>query len=172
MPASPIPDTALVEIEDAHFAWLLGEGPAPSPMLRLPPGGMDTAETLGIVRRMTRRLYRSGSRGSWLVVSGGEAVGLASYKQKPDAHGVVEIGYGIAASRRGLGHATRAVAALLGHARADPAVGAVRAETAAANVASQRALERNGFAPYGTGDDPDDGPMILWRLALKAVAQA
>lgn len=167
MPSLPARQTALAQIEDAHFAWMLGEIPAPSPGLRLAAGGIDLPETLRIVRRMTQRLYRAGSRGSWMIVSGGEVVGLASYKQPPDPAGVVEIGYGVAPEHRGRGHATRAVTAMLEYARTDPSVCAVRAETAVANTASQRALERNGFTQYGTGNDPDDGPMLLWKIVLK-----
>ncbi len=55
---------------------------------------------------------------------------------------------------------------MLDYARSDPAVRAVTASTAVANIASQRALERNGFVPTGTGNDPDDGDLIFWRLEL------
>lgn len=155
----------LLAVTDAHFRWMLGKQDAPSPGLTLPPGGVDGAETLQIVRRMTQRLRRAGSRGSWMIVSGDEVVGLCGYKQAPK-DGVVEIGYGVASSRRRLGHATSAVAAVLDYARGDPAVNAVTAATAVANIASQRALERNGFVQTGTDHDPDDGDMKLWRRDL------
>ncbi len=165
---APVPaTTSLVPITDAHFRWMLGKQAAPSPGLTLPPGGVDGGETLAIVRRMTRRLHEAGSRGSWMMVCGAEIVGLCSYKQAPNAQGEVEIGYGVAPSCRGRGHATGAVAAMLDYARSDPAVHAVTAATAAANRASQRALERNGFAQAGTGNDPDDGDLIFWRRQLR-----
>lgn len=114
---------------------------------------------------MTRRLHAAGVTASWMIVCGDEVVGLCSYKQPP-RDGVAEIGYGVAVSCRGRGHATRAVAAVLDHARGDPAVNVVIAATAVANSASQRALERNGFRQTGTGKDPDDGDMIFWRRDL------
>jgi RimJ/RimL family protein N-acetyltransferase len=166
MPSPQASSTTLLEISDAHFLWLLGEGDPPAPGLTLPPGGVDETETLQIVRRMTRRLRRDGSRGSWLMLSGGEAVGLCGYKQAPAADGSVEIGYGVASSRRNRGHATRAVAAILDYARSDPAVRTVTAATAVGNQPSQRALERNGFVQTGTSNDPDDGEMILWKTDL------
>jgi RimJ/RimL family protein N-acetyltransferase len=43
------------------------------------------------------------------MVEGDEVVGMISFKGPPRG-GVVEIGYGVAESRRGRGHATRAVA--------------------------------------------------------------
>ena len=159
--------TTLVEITDAHFRWMLGKQEAPSRGLALPPGGVDGTETLQIVRRMTRRLHEAGSRGSWMMVCGSEVVGLCSYKQTPNTNGEVEIGYGVAQSCRNRGHATNAVAAMLDYARSDPAVCAVTASTAVANTASQRALERNGFAQTGTGNDPDDGDLIFWRHELR-----
>ncbi len=158
--------TKLQYISDAHFLWMLGEGGAPAPDLALAPGGVDTPEILRIVRRMTQRLHQDGSRGSWMMVGGSEVVGLCSYKQAPAADGTVEIGYGVAPSRRNLGHATRAVAAMLDHARGDPAVRAVTAATAVGNVASQRALEHNGFVRAGASHDPDDGEMILWKIVF------
>ena len=165
MAATEAERTVLVEITDAHFRWMLGRQLGPTPGLRLPPGGMDTPETLRIVRAMTRRLFEAGGRGSWMIVSDGEVVGLCSYKQPPK-EGEVEIGYGVAASRRNRGHATRAVAAMLDFARVDPAVQRVAAATATANIASQRALERNGFHRTGLGHDPDDGELVFWRRDL------
>src|SRR5690348_1780038 len=115
--------TNLVEITDAHFGWMLGEAPGPAG-LSLPSDGVDRPEILRLLRRMTQRVHAAGSRGSWMIVSGNEVVGLCGYKQPPK-DGTVEIGYGIAASHRGHGHATRAVAAMLDYAAADPAVRSV-----------------------------------------------
>jgi RimJ/RimL family protein N-acetyltransferase len=166
MAATAADRTLLVEISDAHFRWMLGRQAVPPDGLRLPPGGVDTPETLRIVRAMTRRLFEAGSRGSWMMAADGEVVGLCSYKQAPK-DGMVEIGYGVAASRRNRGHATRAVSAMLAFARQDAAVRHVTAGTAVANIASQRALERNGFVRTGTGHDPDDGDLVLWGLDLQ-----
>ena len=102
--------------------------------LRLPDGGVDTTETLRIVRGMTQRLHAAGCHGSWMIVSGNEVVGLCSYKQTPK-DGIVEIGYGVAPSRRKRGYATSAVAAILDFARNDPAVSAVTAATASSKPA-------------------------------------
>lgn len=160
-----MPPQTLVPIEDAHFLWMLGKGPAPDASLALPPGGVDEPETLRIVRDLTRRLHASDSRASWMIVAGGEVVGLCSYKLPPK-DGVIEIGYGVAASRRNRGHARRAVAAVLEYARKDPLVSRVTAATTIANIASQRALARSGFEPTGTHDDPDDGKLVFWSHDL------
>ena len=97
----------------------------------------------------------------------GEAVGLCSYKAPPDAEGDVEIGYGVAPERRRLGHATRAVSLIVEEAQRDKRVRALTAETALANVPSQRVLEANGFMQIGRGMDDDEGETIVWRLVLR-----
>lgn len=154
----------LIATEDADLLWFQGRGWG-RPGLQLAPGGLDTPEMLRVVRRMFGVVREVHGRGTYMVVDGDEVVGLCSYK-RPPRHGEVDIGYVVAASRRRLGHASWAVGALAEAARSDPAVGALTAETALANVGSQRVLERNGFAPVGSSVDDDEGEMIVWRLEL------
>jgi len=78
----------------------------------------------------------------------------------------VEIGYGIAPSKRGNGYATSAVAAMVEAAVLDPSVDALTAETAVQNLASQAVLERNGFARASTRIDVEDGEVIGWARRL------
>ena len=156
---------ALIEAQDQHFAWMLGETPAFG-QLRLPLAGVDAPAILRLLREMARRLDRAGCHGSWLIVAGGEVVGLCGYKNPPSADGKVEIGYGIANGRRGFGYASRAVAAMLERARGDQSISVVVAATAIANVVSQRVLERNGFVRSGTTYDEDDGELIWWQNVL------
>ena len=154
--------TVLIPRTDAHLAWMLGEGEAPD-RLRLPPGGVDEPWVLQWLRRTLPSL---GGRGGWLIGADGEVVGLCGYKVPPDAAGDVEIGYSVAPARRRLGHATRAVALLIDAARQDDRVRALTAETALANLPSQRVLAANGFADVGRGMDDDEGETIVWRLEL------
>ncbi|SIQ28438.1 MULTISPECIES: GNAT family N-acetyltransferase [Acidiphilium] len=152
----------LVRLTDDHFAVLLGECENDSG-LSLPEGGVDDVGMIRMLRRMVARLHAGGSDGHWLMVSDGEIVGLCGYKRPPDAAGMVEIGYGVAASRRNRGFATGAIGLVQRAARADPAVATLVAETAVENVASQRVLERNGFSRASVRDDPEDGALIVWR---------
>ncbi|HTP75387.1 MAG TPA: GNAT family protein [Rhizomicrobium sp.] len=157
----------LVEAVDAHFAWMLGEVPAPFPGLKLPHDGVDSPGILRLLRQMTRRLNEAGCRGSWLIVAGNEVVGLCGYKQPPTDDGTVEIGYGIASGRRDRGYASGAVAEMLRLARLDPSIFVVTAATATSNVVSQRVLARNGFVQTGTSYDADDGTLIWWQAKLR-----
>jgi RimJ/RimL family protein N-acetyltransferase len=156
----------LVELDDADFDWLLSFGAKRADGLTLPPGGVDDPETLEHVRRLTRHLHASGSRNSWMAVVGNEVVGMIGHKTTP-LDGTIEIGYGIAASRRGRGYATQAVAAVLLAARRNPDLRAVLAETLEDNLASQRVLIKNAFERSGGREDPADGPLVLWRFELR-----
>jgi RimJ/RimL family protein N-acetyltransferase len=156
---------SLVEVSDAHFAWMLG-GPAPAPELRLPPGGVDEPAVIEVVRRMASKVRIAASLGGMIVVDG-EVVGLCGSKAAPTPDGVIEIGYGVARSRRGRGYATQAVAALVEAARHAGNIRRLLAETAA-HIASQRVLERNGFSRKGARSDPEDGDMIIWHLEMTA----
>ena len=156
--------TRLLEATDEHFLWF-ARGQGRMGGLGLPPGGLEDPAVLPIVRRMTARLREAGCRGSFLMIQDDEVVGTCGYKWPP-RNGVVEIGYGVAAARRRLGHATRGLAALLDWARRDPAVGVVTAETAVGNYASHRVVTANGFAQAGSRYDREDGDLFLWRLEV------
>jgi RimJ/RimL family protein N-acetyltransferase len=155
----------LIQVTDGDFAWLAGEG-AGRRGLRLPPGGVDTEESLEVIRDIHAALVWAGARGTWMMVAGGEVVGLCGYRGPP-ADGEVEIGYGVAPERRCLGHATAAVAAMLALAAQDPALAVMRAVTAVDNAPSRRVLERNGFSRVGEDLDPHDGPVVRWRRSLR-----
>jgi RimJ/RimL family protein N-acetyltransferase len=152
----------LVPATDEHLAWMLGEAEGPEG-LRLPEGGVDTPLILRWVRRTLPKL---GDRGAWMMVAGGEVVGLCSYKWPPTAAGDVEIGYGVAPAHRRFGYATQAAGLILDAARSDERVRAITAETALTNRPSQRVLEANGFIQTGRGMDDEEGETILWRLEL------
>lgn len=154
----------LVEARDEHFQWIArAEGPMEG--LRIPAGGVEDPAVLPIVRRMTARLRAVGCRGSFLMVQDDEVVGFCGYKWPPSDR-TVEIGYGVAAERRRLGHATRGLAALVDWAKRDQEVDVLTAETAVGNHPSQRVLAANGFAQAGSRYDREDGDLLLWRLEL------
>lgn len=75
--------------------------------------------------------------------------------------GAVEIGYGISEAYEGNGYATEAVAAAVRWAGQQPGVVRVEAETEPGNIASQRVLEKCGFAADGTIGK--EGPRFVWK---------
>jgi RimJ/RimL family protein N-acetyltransferase len=152
----------LVEATDDSFAALIG-GVAP-PGLRIPEGGVEANEVLQMLQGLARNIRQHISPASWLIVADGEIVGLCSITKAFPTPGTIEIGYGLAQCRRGRGHAAAAVAELLDWARSVPSIAAVTANTAVDNLPSQRVLERNGFIRIGGKIDPEDGPLICWRV--------
>jgi RimJ/RimL family protein N-acetyltransferase len=92
--------------------------------------------------------------GMWAIVrtADGVAVGAVGF-HGPPADRLVEIGYDLAPSARGNGHATEAVRLVTARALADrAAIAAVEATVEPANTPSQRVLERAGFHCVGHDD--------------------
>jgi RimJ/RimL family protein N-acetyltransferase len=89
------------------------------------------------------------------------AVGTGGFKGAP-ASGRVEIGYGVAESCRGRGFAIRAVLRLVEIAREQDRVTEIYAETAIANVASRRVVEKCGFSRFGQQTTAADGVVDRW----------
>ena len=99
---------------------------------------------------------------AWLMVEDGEAVGLCSIMLVgPD--GSIDIGYGVAPTRRRRGAAMRAVADVVSWARTDPRVRQLTAETVGEPGASPKILSANGFVRIGERIDAEDGPVWCWR---------
>lgn len=85
-------------------------------------------------------------------------VGSADFKDRPDARGEVEIGYGLGKAFEGQGYMTEAVEALCRWALGQSGVSHVIAETDIDGFASQRILTRCGFQEYSRGET------LWWRL--------
>jgi [ribosomal protein S5]-alanine N-acetyltransferase len=90
------------------------------------------------------------------------AIGTIGCKAWPDAHGSVEVGYGIEPAKRRQGFATEALRCLLERLDAEPTVRRVVAETLESNAASQGVLARCGFARFAVAPSPE-GPMLWWE---------
>jgi RimJ/RimL family protein N-acetyltransferase len=154
----------LLACRDADFLWMMGLGAAPKRRrLRLPPGGVDDPAALAVVRAIQEAVGGDDRPGTWMMVAGGEVVGLCGYGRPPSGGREVEIGYSVAPDRRRRGHASRAVAKLARIILADPAAEAVTAVTSRDNWPSQAVLARNGFKEVGRETREEDGPVILWR---------
>ncbi|WP_286149255.1 GNAT family protein [Mycobacterium sp. IS-1496] len=100
--------------------------------------------------------------GGALLVGSGGFVG-------PPRNGVVEIGYEIAPEFRNRGYATAAARAMIG--KAMSATGRLRtvvAHTRANENPSTGVLRRLGFQRVAEIEDPDDGPLWRWEVAVPA----
>ena len=135
----------LLPMTDAHFAWLLGEAPPPADAPRVAEGGSRRPRSSNCCAASRAEV---GGEAAWMMVVDGEGVGMISVKER-DAKGRWDIGYGVAPTREGRGHATAAVAALKQIAPAQGATG-LTAETLPDSGASPRVLRRNGFRVHRT----------------------
>jgi RimJ/RimL family protein N-acetyltransferase len=149
----------LLPMTDAHFAWLMGETPPPADSPRVAEGGLAPPEIVDLLRGVASEV---GGEAAWMMVVDGEGVGMISVKER-DSKGRWDIGYGVAPSREGRGHATAAVAALKDKARAQGATG-LTAETLPDSGASPTVLKRNGFGCIGQFDHPEDGIVDQWVM--------
>lgn len=105
--------------------------------------------------------------GVWLMIERHEQalVGDLGFHDRPDAGGVVEIGYEVLPSFRGRGYAREATAALVAWAFDRPEVTAIVAECDAGNAASMRVLSRLGMRRVGRA-----GNVVRWRITREAHA--
>ncbi|HZO68421.1 MAG TPA: GNAT family N-acetyltransferase [Kribbellaceae bacterium] len=90
------------------------------------------------------------------------AVGGIGWHGRPDG-GIAEVGYDLSESARGHGYASEALRALCGWALEQAEVDVVVARTEEENVASQRVMERAGFARVDSAEE-------LWRYELTSLA--
>lgn len=154
--------------EDSDFLWLLANGRLPSFRgFTLAPGGLETPRVLTALRLLHSEVRDEFNPGAWLIMLDQEVAGLCSYKAAPRDTGAIEIGYGIAGSRRGRGIARAAIGQMVAISRLDDRIHTLTAQTAVRNAASQRVLARHGFTSAGFGFQPEDGALRLWRLALR-----
>lgn len=151
----PVPHPVAVAVADCRP---VGPGLA-AVGLRAGPGWPhdDSADAL----RPLAEHGAPGDTGTWLVVVAGDVVGDCGWFGPPDAAGVVEIGYGLAAGARGRGLGTEAVAVLAAWVEQQPGIRLVTAEVLPGNEASLRLLARLGF------HEQDSHPPYL-RLARMA----
>lgn len=86
-----------------------------------------------------------------MITRGGERrlVGSVVFHGAPDAHGEVEVGYGVEESSQGMGYGTEATCAMVDWALAQPGVTRVTATTLPWHKASIRILQKAGFRASG-----------------------
>ena len=151
----------LVPATQAHFSRLL-DGQPPEPGMALPDTPVAGPEVLAMLAGLAAAVDEMFSPSAWLILAGDELVGLMSVTSVLE-NGRLQIGYGVAPGAQGRGHASAAVAALVDWARRDARISALYAETRTDNLASQRVLERGGFARIGERLDEEDGALFCWQ---------
>lgn len=108
--------------------------------------GWPAEETYGVLAVTVER--GGDAPPGWLVVRtlDRSIIGECAWHDWPDAHGQVEIGYGLAEPVWGLGYGTEAVGAVVDWSRRQADVRTLTARVLPGNEASLRLLRRLGFA--------------------------
>lgn len=112
--------------------------------------GWPHADTADALRPLAEHGEPGDGAASWLVCTGGRVVGECGWRGRPDPHGEVEIGYGLASAMRGQGFGTETVGVLAAWAEQQPGVRLLTAEVLVGNEASLRLLARLGFVEQGS----------------------
>jgi ribosomal-protein-serine acetyltransferase len=130
---------ALVERSRAHLA----------PWMPWVAEHLGREQSLGFIRQVRDEL-EAGASMQLAVLDAGRIVGVAALNQIELDSGACRTGYWLAPDAQGRGLATRAVAALLGHAFDELGLHRVELRTAPGNARSRRVAERLGFRLEGT----------------------
>jgi RimJ/RimL family protein N-acetyltransferase len=157
----PLTRPALASLHTSPRAFALDTGLTVSPAL------LTDTERRAIARKLSRLQDAPETDYPWhtywlavLASTPHAAVGLLGFKGPPDARGEAEIAYSIDPAYRSRGYATETARALIEWAFADPACRAVIApDTARANAASNRVLEKLGMRVYAATERSRS-----WRL--------
>lgn len=133
---------------------------------------LATAECRRVWSRRLIQIGRDATEAPWvtrIVVDAqtGAVVGRAGFHGKPDASGMVEIGYAMDPACRRQGYARASLETLLDVARRDPLVKTVRASIRPDNIASRRLVERFAFRVVGEQWDEEDGLETVYELAFR-----
>jgi RimJ/RimL family protein N-acetyltransferase len=155
-------DAALIHLELEDRPALLAALNADSPA-EWPPPENDDASFRYFLDSLERDPSFAGW-GYWYVIErrSRRPIGTCGFKGRPDAMGMVEIGYSIVLSRQNHGFASEAVAALIAWC-ANQGARIVVAETLPELVASIRVMEKNGLVFDGDGSEPG---VIRYRRVL------
>jgi RimJ/RimL family protein N-acetyltransferase len=131
-------------------------------------GFLAGPECRGVWERRRRQVEADPGEAEWVTgviwdEAGRHAVGRAGYHSRPDAAGLVEIGYAVDPEHRRRGYARAALEALLARAAREPQVHRVRVTIRPDNVASYALVAQYGFTEVGEQWDDEDGLEIIYE---------
>ena len=120
--------------------------------------------------KMMERSPRDDPFGGYLAIDAAtrEVVGTCAFKTGPTDGGEVEIAYCTFPGFEGRGFATAMAARLLRLASGSGAVRLVIANTLPEENASTSILRKLGFRHAGAVEDPEEGTVWRWELAVRA----
>lgn len=143
---------AIIPLDVTLLQLFIADFPVLERVLGLAPSGYDIQQSVKaamaeLLLQARQKPWQYVWHTSWQIVLQAEKriIGGCSFRGSPDAHGNIEVSYGIQKPYRLQGYMTEALAALLAWSGQQPGVQEVRAETERDNMASRRVLEKNGM---------------------------
>jgi ribosomal-protein-alanine N-acetyltransferase len=172
-PTGPVPAITLVQVPVGliHDLARGDHGPATEASDLVTPYVLGE-ECAGLWRRRSAQVDAEPDDAVWVtrfaVVPGTVGtIGLAAFHGRPDARGMVEVGYGIDPRHRRKGYARAALETLLAVAREHPEVHVVRATISPDNLASLSLIKQYDFVEVGEQWDDEDGLEIIFEAAAR-----
>jgi RimJ/RimL family protein N-acetyltransferase len=135
----------------------------------IPPGWPDEHDER-FLRMRLRQMTEDPAHGPWLArvmvqrAPGSPMVGHIGFHGKPDARGMVEVGYTVFPEHRRRGYAFEAVQALFAWARREHGISIFRASVGPTNEPSLRLVEKLGMRQVGRHWDEIDGEEMEFEL--------
>jgi ribosomal-protein-alanine N-acetyltransferase len=165
------PNLQLIPCELVHLEAFLRDKQELEQILgvTVPDNWPQMPESLGYVHSALKADPTSAKWGYHLFVHTEDRalIGEGGYKGRPDAAGVVEIGYAIIPEYRRRGLAFEAARGLTDKAFSHAEVAAVQAHTLKDGTASINVLKKLGMKFVGTALDPDEGEVFQWKVERK-----
>lgn len=136
--------------------------------VELPPEFVDPSWS-GLWRRRRDQVRDDPENAGWVtgaIVDDDlqRCVGRAGFHGRPDARGMVEVGYIVLPEHRRRGYGRAALRTLLKRAASDSGVRVVRASVSPGNVASRDLVASFGFVQVGEQWDTEDGLEIVHEV--------
>jgi ribosomal-protein-alanine N-acetyltransferase len=159
----------LISLQNAHFQSIIDENyillgqlldvETPTNWTEMP----DAAVILPYFQAMIAQ--EAHLFGAYVIVHRADRrlIGTSGFKGKPDAAGMVEIGYEVSEAYQGQGIATEAAQGLIDFAFSHAEILVVQAHTLAVLNKSVSVLKKVGMEFKGVSYDPEEGDTWLWQ---------
>jgi ribosomal-protein-alanine N-acetyltransferase len=134
-------------------------------------------ECQGLWRYRSKQIAENPLDSAWITRIAVDArtstpVGLAGFHGRPDARGMVEVGYRIDPAFRRQGYARAALEILLDVASRESEVHIVRATISPDNAASRNLISQYNFCEVGEQWDEEDGLETIFEVSASRSASA
>lgn len=169
------PDVIVLPATVEHLTTLLEDREAFGELIgcAVPDGWPEFPESIDFtIDKLTRHPHEAGWWMHFFLADGGAVLVGSGGFTGPPRDGVVEIGYQIAPEFRERGLATAAARAMIDKAvSSSGSLTTVIAHTLAHENPSTGVLRRIGFTRVAELEDPEDGTIWRWQLAVPAASR-